>query len=57
MMRILLDTNVLVSFLTDRDAAQQEVAAGLFAQAAQNRARIILPQITATEMVFVLTNL
>jgi len=57
MMRILLDTNVLASFLTDPDASQQEAAAGLLAQAAENRIRLLLPQITATELVFVLTNL
>ena len=30
MKRVILDTNVLVSFLTDRDAEQQAQAAALF---------------------------
>ena len=42
--RVVLDTNVLVSFLTDRDAEQQEQAAALFETAAQGEAELILHQ-------------
>ena len=57
MSRIVLDTNVLVSFLTDRDLAQQVRAAKLFAAAASGVDELALPQVVATEMVYVLTNL
>lgn len=35
MKRILVDTNVLVSALTDRDIEQQQLAADLFSRAAK----------------------
>ena len=57
MRRIVLDTNVLVSFLTDRDAAQQERAAELLEGAVRGEHRLVLPQIVATELVYVLGNL
>ncbi len=57
MSRLLLDTNVLVSFLTDRDPKQQERAAELFAAAARGESLILLHQAVISELVFVLTNL
>jgi predicted nucleic acid-binding protein len=39
---ILVDTNVLVSFLTDRNQEQQEKASVLFEGAADRRHRIVL---------------
>jgi predicted nucleic acid-binding protein len=54
---VVLDTNVLVSFLTDRDAEQQARAAELIERGARNELRLVLPQIVATELVYVLTNL
>ena len=56
MKSVLLDTNVLLSFLSDRDLDQQEKAAHLFAAAANREMRIDLHQIVVTEAVYVLTN-
>ena len=57
MKRVVLDTNVLVSFLTDRDAEQQAQAAALFEAAAQSEVELVLHQIVVGEMVYVLGNL
>jgi predicted nucleic acid-binding protein len=54
---VLLDTNVLVSFLTDRNKRQQESAAALFETAAQGRADLVVHQMVLSEMVYVLMNL
>jgi predicted nucleic acid-binding protein len=56
MSQILVDTNVLVSFLTDRDAAQQDQAAHLFAAAESGDSALVLHQIVLTELVYVLSN-
>ena len=53
MKEILVDTNVLLSFLTDRDKAQQEQAAALFRAAADREHALILHSITLIEMVHV----
>lgn len=57
MKEILVDTNVLVSFLTDRNAEQQEKALALFAAAAEQQHLLVLHTISISEMVFVLSNL
>lgn len=57
MSRIVLDTNVLVSFLTDRDPGQQAHATALFEDAAAGEVEIVLHQMVITEMVYVLGNL
>lgn len=57
MRSVVLDTNVLVSFLTDRDAEQQARAAELLERGARRELSLVLPQIVATELVYVLTNL
>jgi predicted nucleic acid-binding protein len=54
---ILVDTNVLVSFLTDRNEEQQAQAAALFDAAADQQHLLLLPTIAISEMVFVLANL
>ena len=54
MKRIVVDTNVLVSFLTDRDARQQARAARLFEAAAAGEVQLILHQLVATELIYVL---
>lgn len=57
MKSVVVDTNVLVSFLTDRDPEQQARAAELLERGLRRELRLILPQIVATELVYVLTNL
>ena len=57
MKRVLLDTNVVLSFLTDRDPRQQARAAALFEDAASSRLRLLLHQSVASESVYVLLNL
>jgi predicted nucleic acid-binding protein len=54
---IVIDTNVVISFLTDRDPRQQEVAARLFEDTATARLQTILHQTVITEVVYVLQNL
>ncbi len=57
MRQILLDTNVLLSFLLDRDPRQQEQAAELFRKASTGEHILLLHQVALAEMVFVLLNL
>jgi len=57
MKEILVDTNVMVSFLTDRDEGQQVKAAALFRSAANREHTLVLHSIAIVEMVFVLTQL
>lgn len=57
MRRVLVDTNVLISFVSDRDKLQQEKADRLFAMAAASEVELILHQTVITEFVFVLSNL
>lgn len=52
--RIVVDTNVLVSFLTNRDERQQEQAGQLFREAAEGKCALILHQVVLSEMVYVL---
>lgn len=51
MKRVVLDTNVLVSFLTDRNAEQQEQASALFEAASSGKTELVLHQIVITELV------
>ena len=53
MKEILVDTNVLISFLTDRNKGQQEQAAALFRGAADREHTLVLHSITLVEMVHV----
>lgn len=57
MKEILVDTNVLVSFLTDRNEEQQKKAAALFAAAAEQQHLLVLHTVSISEMVYVLGNL
>jgi predicted nucleic acid-binding protein len=54
---VLLDTNVLLSFLTDRSERQQALASDLIRQAFDGEIALVLHQIVVTEMVYVLRNL
>jgi predicted nucleic acid-binding protein len=55
--QVLVDTNVLVSFLSERNAVQQQQADQLFAAAESGEAVMILHQVVITELVFVLLNI
>jgi predicted nucleic acid-binding protein len=54
---ILVDTNVLVSFFTDRNQEQQERADALFRAAASRELTLAVHAISIAEMVYVLRNL
>jgi predicted nucleic acid-binding protein len=54
MKKVVLDTNVLISFLTDRNLTQQEKAAELFSQAASLQIVILCQQEVISEFVYVL---
>jgi predicted nucleic acid-binding protein len=55
--QILLDTNVLLSFVTDRDREQQLRADELFRSAAEGEQQLIVHQTVLSEMVYVLLGL
>jgi predicted nucleic acid-binding protein len=57
MNRIVIDTNIVISFLTDRDPRQQEIAARMFQDAEAGQHELILHQIVVTEAVYVMRNL
>ena len=57
MSKVVVDTNVLLSFLTDRDERQQKLAGELIESAASGKHMLILHQLVLTEMVYVLQNL
>jgi len=54
---ILVDANVLVSFLTDRDENQRKKASALFQGALEREHTLVLHTISIVEMVYVLTQL
>ncbi|MBE0597478.1 MAG: PIN domain-containing protein [Desulfuromonadales bacterium] len=54
MKQYLIDTNALISFVTDRNPAQQEAVARLFEQAAQARAAVLCPQNVLVEFAYVM---
>ena len=56
MKRIGVDTNVIVSFVTDRDPHQQARAAELFGAATSGEHVIVVHQAAITEAVYVLCN-
>jgi predicted nucleic acid-binding protein len=55
--QILVDANVLISFVTDRNFQQQEQADSLFKAAADQRHRLVLHTVSLLEMVYVLINI
>lgn len=54
MKQYVVDTNALISFVTDRNPAQQEQVAGLFDRAARLELRVLCPQNVITEFVSVM---
>ena len=54
MKRYVIDTNALISFVTDRNPAQQRVVAPLFEAAAHMKAVILCHQNVLTEFIYVL---
>lgn len=54
MRKYVIDTNALISFVTDRNLAQQEVVAPLFAAAARLKCTLVCHQFVLTEFVFVM---
>lgn len=54
MKTIIIDTNALISFVTDRNPKQQAVVSEIFQQAARLKALILCHQHVLTEFVFVL---
>lgn len=55
MISVTVDTNVLVSFLTDRNPAQRATAERWLDAAANGDIEILLPQLMVAELIFVLT--
>ena len=54
---MLVDTNVLISFLTDREPEQQALANELFEAAALGRLSVVLHQAVLSESVYALRSL
>ena len=54
MKRYVIDTNALLSFVTDRNTAQQAVMTGVFEQVAAAQASILCPQNVIAEFVYVM---
>ena len=52
MKKRVIDTNALISFVTDRNPDQQEKAAAIFEDAARLKATILCPQNVLTEFVY-----
>jgi predicted nucleic acid-binding protein len=50
----IIDTNALISFVTDRNPAQQDKIAKVLDSAAQLRVRVLCPQNVLTEFVYVM---
>jgi predicted nucleic-acid-binding protein len=56
MKKCIIDTNALISFVTDREPKQQAKIANVFADASQLKVRILCPQNVLTEFVYVMDN-
>ena len=54
MKKLVIDTNALISFVTDRNPAQQDKIASLFDSAARLKVRVLCPQNVLTEFVHVM---
>ena len=54
MKKYVIDTNAIISFVTDRNLAQQEAVAPLFAAACRLKCTLICHQFVLTEFVFVM---
>jgi len=57
MKQILVDTNVLISFLSDRNARQREKASALIRSAVQHEQTLVIHSMSIVEMIYVLTQL
>ena len=53
-MKFIIDTNALISFVTDRNLAQQQIVAPIFEAASSMKCTIICHQFVLTEFVFVM---
>ena len=56
MKKYIIDTNSLISFVTDRNLAQQEIVAPLFEAASRLKCTLVCHQFVLTEFVFVMDN-
>ena len=54
MRKFIIDTNALISFVTDRNPAQQDKIAKLLDHAVQQRVRVLCPQNVLTEFIYVM---
>ena len=54
MKNVIIDTNALISFVTDRNPAQQGKIANLLGSAAQLKISVLCPQNVLTEFVYVM---
>ena len=54
MKKYVIDTNAIISFVTDRNLAQQEAVAPLFAAASRLKCSLVCHQFVLTEFVFVM---
>lgn len=54
MKKYVIDTNALISFVTDRNPAQQEIVAPIFAAASRLKCCLVCHQFVLTEFVFVM---
>lgn len=54
MKKYIIDTNALISFVTDRNPAQQEIVAPIFEAASRLKCSLICHQFVLTEFVFVM---
>lgn len=54
MKKYIIDTNALISFVTDRNPAQQEIVAPLFEAASRLKCALVCHQFVLTEFVFVM---
>jgi predicted nucleic-acid-binding protein len=52
--KLIIDTNALISFVADRNPAQQANIANLLCSAAQLKVRLLCPQNVLTEFVYVM---
>jgi predicted nucleic acid-binding protein len=51
---LIIDTNALISFVTDRNPAQQDKIAEVLDRAAQLKLRVLCPQNVLTEFIYVM---
>lgn len=54
MKKYIIDTNALISFVTDRNQAQQDIVAPLFEAASRLKSILVCHQFVLTEFVFVM---